>query len=87
MPRRAAAIWITGPVPPDGTPIVRPGGLLASWRSIRLCVNMLRSAWLAKSPTRMAPHSRAPRWVWKMRRAVHRQSRRWSAALEPRADR
>ncbi|MER9763968.1 IS30 family transposase [Mesorhizobium sp. M0138] len=39
MPRRAAAIWITGPVPPDGTPIVRPGGLLASWRSIRLCVN------------------------------------------------
>lgn len=57
------------PVPPNGTPIVSPGGLLASWRSIRLCVNMLRSAWPAKSPTPMAPHSRAPRWVWKNDRA------------------
>ncbi|ESX76086.1 hypothetical protein X757_16845 [Mesorhizobium sp. LSHC414A00] len=28
------------PVPPNGTPIVSPGGLLASWRSIRLCVNV-----------------------------------------------
>lgn len=57
------------PVPPNGTPIVSPGGLLASWRSIRLCVNMLRSAWPAKSPIPMAPHSRAPRWVWKNDRA------------------
>jgi hypothetical protein len=33
MPRRAAVIWITGPVPHNGTPIVRPGGLgLVSWR-------------------------------------------------------
>lgn len=66
------------PVPPNGTPIVSPAGLLASWRSIRLCVNMLRSAWPAKSPTPMAPHSRAPRWVWKKR-----QSRRWSATWSP----
>lgn len=28
------------PVPPNGTPIVSPAGLLASWRSIRLCVNV-----------------------------------------------
>jgi hypothetical protein len=30
---RAAVIWITGPVPHNGTPIVRPGGLgLVNWR-------------------------------------------------------
>ena len=47
-PPHAAATWITGPVPLNGTPNARLGGHgPASWPPILLCVNMWRRAWPA----------------------------------------